>query len=192
MNSAHFTADYVAPSLDAASKLIGKRIVHFERLTFLAPEPPAALDYGSLLIECEDGFRLLIVDELQQANLLVRPVDDTTFSNLEDSCRYWTPVFDAGAPATERYGWPFQQPIESVERVCLMQEPGDYLHGELCGLRLRTGDGEQITLGLSLTGESGGIIEVFRGDDLQEDDAWRQDLEFERIRTPEPAGSETP
>lgn len=186
MTSAHFTADYVTPSLEAASKLIGKHIVHFERLAALAPEPPAALDYGSLLIECDDGFRLLIVDELQQANLLVRPVDDMTFSNLEDSCRYWTPVFDAGAPATERYGWPFQQPIESVERVFLMQEPGDYLHGELCGLRLKTGEGEQVTLGLSLTGESGGIIEVFRNDDLPGDDAWRHDLGFEQIRTTDP------
>src|SRR5690606_3794249 len=54
MKSAHFTAGYVTPSLEAASRLIGKHIVHFERLTALAPEPPAALDYGSLLIECDD------------------------------------------------------------------------------------------------------------------------------------------
>ncbi|HVH97959.1 MAG TPA: hypothetical protein VM869_04590 [Enhygromyxa sp.] len=189
MSSAYFTADYVAPSLEAASRLIGKRIVHFERLARLAPEPPAALDYGSLLIECDDGFRLLIVDELQQANLIARPIDDTAFAYLEDDNRYWTPIFDANAPASAQYGWPFQQPIDTVERVFIVQEPGDFLHGELCGLRLTTRGGEQVTLGLSLTGESGGIIEVFRADMLREDEEWRDDLGFDPIQPPESANS---
>jgi len=182
MSSAQFTANYIAPSLAATATLVGKRVVHFDRLTHLAPEPPAALDYGPLLIECDDGSRLLVVDELQQANLIARPVDDASFALLEDNERYWTPVFDADAPASARYGWPFHQPIEVVERIFVLQEPGDHLHGELCGLRLTMRGGEQVTLGLSLTGESGGVIEVFRGDSLGEDEEWRDDLGYQPVQ----------
>lgn len=181
MTSTRPTADYVLASLNVASRLIGKRILHFERLSNLAPESSVAANVGALLVECDDGFCLLIVEELQQANLLVRAVDDAMFARLEDSCSYWTPVFDVDAPARARYGWPFQQPIETVEWVYVSQAPGDYLHGEFCGLRLTTQDGEQVTVGLGLTGESSGLVRVFRNDALDEAEAWRDDLGFERL-----------